>query len=342
MSDLKRISSLPKMPKFAPLNVPFPRRRQTASVAFWMILVPLCIFLFLELLLLSYVTRSIALVYFLWVMQDQAHNQGARRVDWLRKLSLWVWFRDFFPISLRKEADLDPSKKYLFGYHPHGVISLGAFTAIGTEACNVSTLFPGLNIRLLTLESNFKIPFFRDILLALNVASADRKCINHVLGGEPGSAVMLVLGGAAEAMEAKPNTNTLVLKTRLGFIKLALAHGASLVPTFAFGENDIWDQVPNPKGSLVRKFQTIFKSFASFSPILFHGRGIFTYDYGIMPYRRPITVVTGKPIDLPKIEQPTEKELLEYQRQYIAGLQEVYDKYKDEFLPGRKAELIIS
>ncbi|KAI9343964.1 diacylglycerol acyltransferase [Obelidium mucronatum] len=322
------------MPTFAPLSVPFPRRRQTAAVAFWMILVPLFILIFLEMLLLSYVTRSIALVYFLYVMQDKGHNTGARRNEFLRRLSVWVWFRDFFPISLRKEADLDPSKKYIFGYHPHGVLSLGAFTSFGTEACNISTVFPGLNIRLLTLESNFKIPFFRDVLLGLNIASADKKCINYILGSNnPGDSVVL---------KALPNTNTLILKSRLGFIKLALIHGASLVPTFAFGENDIWDQVPNPKGSFVRKFQTMFKDIASFSPILFHGRGIFTYDYGIMPYRRPITVVTGRPIDLPKIENPTEKDLLEYQALYIAGLQAVYNRYKDDLLPGRKKDLIIT
>ncbi|KAJ3076469.1 Diacylglycerol O-acyltransferase 2 [Podochytrium sp. JEL0797] len=339
---MKRIPSLPSMPKFAPLSVPFPRRRQTAAVAFWMILVPLALFIFLEMLLQSYVTRSIALVYLLWILQDKGHRTGGRRNQWVRSLSMWIWFRDFFPISLRKTVDLDPTKKYVFGYHPHGILSLGAFTAFGTEACNISTIFKGLNIRLLTLDSNFVIPIFRDVLLAMNIASADKTSIQSVLSGPAGSSLALVIGGAAEAMEAQPNTNKLILKTRLGFIKLALMHGASLVPTFAFGENDIWDQVPNPKGSAVRKFQTMFKDFASFSPVLFHGRGIFTYDYGIMPHRRPIIVVTGKPIDLPVIEKPTEEDLKKYQKLYIAELQRVYDAYKDELLPGRKSDLVIT
>ncbi|KAI8615210.1 diacylglycerol acyltransferase [Chytriomyces sp. MP71] len=309
-----------------------------------MILVPLCIIVFLEMLLISYITRTIACVYFLYIMQDKGQETGARRIEWLRSLSVWIWLRDFFPISLRKEADLDPSKKYIFGYHPHGIISLGAFTSIATEACDISKVFPGLNIRLLTLESNFKIPFWRDILLFLNVASADKRSIVHVLSNpksQPGDSVMLVLGGAAEAMEAQPYTNRIVLKSRLGFIKLALTHGASLVPTFAFGENDVWDQVPNPRGSYVRQFQNAFKSVASFSPVLFHGRGIFTYDYGIMPYRRAITVVTGVPIDCPKLDTITESDLVEVQKKYIAGLQALYDKYKDELLPTRKEELVI-
>lgn len=32
--------------------------------------------------------------------------------------------KDYFPIALVKTADLDPSKNYVFGYHPHGKKSL--------------------------------------------------------------------------------------------------------------------------------------------------------------------------------------------------------------------------
>ncbi|KAJ3357266.1 Diacylglycerol O-acyltransferase 2 [Entophlyctis luteolus] len=335
---------LPPMPKFAPINVPFPRRRQTAMVAFWMILVPLFLFLFLEMLLFSH-TRTIALVYFLYVLSDKTHEKGARRSETVRRFIGWTWFRDFFPISLRKEVDLDPSKKYIFAYHPHGIISLGAFTSFATEACNISKLFPGLNIRLLTLESNFRIPFWRDLLLALNVASADKSSINYILSNKgvsrPGDSLALVVGGAAEALEARPRETVLVLKTRMGFVKLAIVHGASLVPVFGFGENDVWDQVPNPHGSVVRRFQTMFKDIASFSPVLFHGRGIFTYDYGILPYRKAITVVVGKPIDVVQNETPTDEEIKKYHALYVEGLKELYDRYKDELLPDRKSDLKI-
>ncbi|KAJ3394426.1 Diacylglycerol O-acyltransferase 2 [Entophlyctis sp. JEL0112] len=290
-------------------------------------------------------TRTIALVYFLYVLSDKTHEKGARRSETVRRFIGWTWFRDFFPISLRKEVDLDPSKKYIFAYHPHGIISLGAFTSFATEACNISKLFPGLNIRLLTLESNFRIPFWRDLLLALNVASADKSSINYILSNKgvsrPGDSLALVVGGAAEALEARPRETVLVLKTRMGFVKLAIVHGASLVPVFGFGENDVWDQVPNPHGSVVRRFQTMFKDIASFSPVLFHGRGIFTYDYGILPYRKAITVVVGKPIDVVQNETPTDEEIKKYHALYVEGLKELYDRYKDELLPDRKSDLKI-
>ena len=55
----------------------------------------------------------------------------------------------------------------------------------------------------------------------------------------PGSCLTIVVGGAAESLSARPGTADLVLKRRLGFIKLAIREGADLVPVFSFGENDV-------------------------------------------------------------------------------------------------------
>lgn len=118
---------------------------------------------------------------------------------------------------------------------------------------------------------------------------------------------MLVPGGAAESLYAFPNRYDLVIKRRLGFIKLALKNGASLVPVrrstslsshpvnqimqvIAFGETNVYDQVDNPKGSLIRTFQDFFQKYASFAPPFFHGRGVLQYDFGILPHRRGMCV----------------------------------------------------
>lgn len=39
----------------------------------------------------------------------------------------------YFPISLVKSSDISPSRKYVFGYHPHGIIGMGAIANFGTE-----------------------------------------------------------------------------------------------------------------------------------------------------------------------------------------------------------------
>lgn len=126
-------------------------------------------------------------------------------------------------------------------------------------ATGFSTLFPGLKPHLMTLASNFKIPLYRDLLLALGVCSVSMpSCTNILKQGErvtllgleistymvtstsgPGSALTIVVGGAAESLSAHPGTADLTLKRRMGFIKLAIRQGADLVPVFSFGENDV-------------------------------------------------------------------------------------------------------
>jgi 2-acylglycerol O-acyltransferase 2 len=253
--------------------------------------------------------------------------------------------RDFFPISLVKTVDLDPRKNYVFGYHPHGIISLGAWVNFATEANNFSSLFKGIDLRLLTLATNFNVPIAREVLLcilfnsALGICSVSRRSCDNILTKGPGHSLMIVVGGATESLYAFPGTIDLVVKKRFGFIKVALRTGASLVPVLSFGENDLWDQVPNPPGSLLRKFQQLFQKYMTFAPPVFHGRGIFTYNYGILPHRRQVVSVVGAPIDCPKIANPTVEQVREYQQKYMDGLQDIYDNYKEKYSPGAKKPL---
>ena len=64
-----------------------------------------------------------------------------------------------------------------------------------------------------------------------------------------------------------------------------------LVPCYSFGENELFGQYDNPVGSKTRRFQETFKKLSGFSPPFVHGRGIFNYNFGIMPFRKPITTI---------------------------------------------------
>jgi 2-acylglycerol O-acyltransferase 2 len=91
----------------------------------------------------------------------------------------------------------------------------------------------------LTLESNFKIPFYRDVLLSLGICSVSKTSCRNILAKGPGNAITIVIGGAAESLSAHPGTADLTLKKRFGFVKIAIREGADLVPVFSFGENDV-------------------------------------------------------------------------------------------------------
>lgn len=70
-----------------------------------------------------------------------------------------------FVLQLVKTAALDPSQNYLFGFHPHGVLVVGAFSNFCTEATGFSRLFPGLKPHLLMLPCWFQVPLFRDYIM---------------------------------------------------------------------------------------------------------------------------------------------------------------------------------
>ncbi|GBN73267.1 2-acylglycerol O-acyltransferase 1 [Araneus ventricosus] len=111
---------------------------------------------------------------------------------------------------------------------------------------------------------------------------------------------------------------------------------ASLVPVFAFGENDIFQQAENPKGSSLRQLQDKLKSFLGFSLPFFRGRGMFQYNYGLLPYRKPITVIIGKPIDVEKISEPTEEDIKTLHQKYIDSLTALFEEHKEKYAPGSK------
>ena len=146
--------------------------------------------------------------------------------------------------------------------------------AWGTFACQTSgweLLFPGIDVRLMTLRLNFFIPFFDLYLTFYGVCDASKESINAVFRQGTGKGVALVLGGAKESLDAHPGKVVLFLKNRKGFVKLALEHGAHLVPTFGFGENELYSQIANPEGSLVRNLQEKLQQKLGFAIPLFKG-----------------------------------------------------------------------
>ncbi|KAI3616278.1 diacylglycerol o-acyltransferase [Moniliophthora roreri] len=231
----------------------------------------------------------------------------------------------------------------------------GALATFATEATGFSKAFPGIKPHLLTLASNFKMPFYRDVILAMGICSVSKRSCSNILKAGPGSAITIVVGGAAESLSARPGTADLTLRKRLGFIKVAIQHGyyaekphqmnvfprADLVPVFSFGENDIYEQMPNEKGTTVYALQKKFQSVFGFTLPLFHGRGLLNYNLGLMPYRRQIVAVIGKPIHVTQSDKPHIDEVMRIQKLYIDELTRIWNTYKDQFAKARTRELVI-
>ncbi|KAH9951101.1 DAGAT-domain-containing protein [Amylocystis lapponica] len=289
--------------EFVPSKIPRKRRLQTLAVATWSTNIVWAPFLFFLLLSFPPLWPVIA-AYMVWILCiDKSPECGGR-------------FSPGFSID-------NPS--------------LTSHTGTG-----FSRAYPGIRPHLLTLASNFRIPFYRDILLALGICSVSKSSCSNILKGGPGEAITIVVGGAAESLSARPGTADLTLRKRLS---------ADLVPVFSFGENDasrftcislaIYQQMPNEKGTTVYTLQKKFQNMFGFTLPLFHGRGLLNYNLGLMPYRRRIVAVIGRPIHVKRCEKPTLEEITHVQTQYIEELMHIWHTYKDDFARSRTRELSI-
>ncbi|KAG7496343.1 2-acylglycerol O-acyltransferase 2-A-like [Solea senegalensis] len=321
--------------EFAPLNIPVQRRLQTASVLQWVFsfvaLAQCCLAAFILLLLSDWWILALLYAGWLWLDWDTP-SCGGRRSQWIRSWTIWDYFRDYFPITLVKTVDLDPKKNYIFGFHPHGVLVAGAFANFCTESTGFSCLFPGLRSHLLMLPFWFRVPLFRDYIMCGGLVSSAKSSLSYLVScPEGGQVAVIAVGGAPEALDARPGALKLQIKNRKGFIKLALKHGAQLVPVFSFGENELFDQMENPAGSSLRTLQNRLQSIMGVALPLFHARGVFQYSFGLIPYRKSIHTVVGKPISVTQTPSPSSEDIESLHAIYLQSLTDLFEQHKHTY-----------
>ncbi|KAJ6664789.1 hypothetical protein lerEdw1_005761 [Lerista edwardsae] len=324
----------------------------------------------------------IAAAYLAWLVFDwNTPQKGGRRSSWVRSWAVWRYYRDYFPVRLVKTHNLLTSRNYIFGYHPHGILGMGAFCNFSTEATGVSQKFPGIRTYLATLAGNFRFPILRDYLMFGGICPVTRDSIDYLLSKNgTGNAIVIVVGGRCGIPELHPrqkfrdleeperlcqagfatwkrpfkkglillcwSPSLVVLRGDQHEVYLGIVQGkhcltgtwivspsrADLVPVYSFGENEAYKQVILEEGSWGRWLQKKFQKYIGFAPCLFHGRGLFSGNtWGLLPYSTPITTVVGEPITIPKIENPSLKQVDFYHSLYMSSLIKLFDKYKAKF-----------
>uniref|UniRef100_A0A5F9DRI2 Acyltransferase n=1 Tax=Oryctolagus cuniculus TaxID=9986 RepID=A0A5F9DRI2_RABIT len=296
----------------------------------FLFLVPFAMVLLLFLLF----TRlwPLSVLYLMWIYLDRdTPSQEGRQIMWTKRWRIWKHQRDYFPIKLVKTAELPPSQNYVLGSHPHGIMSTGAFCNFTTECNAFSQRFPGLQPWLATLAGLFYLPVFRDYIMAVGLRPVSRHSLDFVLSQpQRGQAVVIVIGGAQESLYSAPGRNCLALKRHKGFVRLALRHGASLVPVYSFGENDTFKGMNFSKGSWQYLCQVIFKKIVGFPPCIFWGRGLFSPNsWGLLPLPIPITTVVGGPIPVPQCSSPSQEQVDHYHRLYMDALERLFEEHKE-------------
>uniref|UniRef100_A0A803VJZ6 Acyltransferase n=1 Tax=Ficedula albicollis TaxID=59894 RepID=A0A803VJZ6_FICAL len=306
------------------LAVPWPSQRDVGS-ALQLLAVLQWVLSFLllgivSLLLLIYLLFTslwlIPVLYLAWIIFDwDTPEKGVLAVSPL--------------LPLVKTHDLSPRHNYIIGSHPHGILCVGAFCNFITGSTGFEELFPGIRSSLTTLAGNFRLPVFREYLM-----SGGERCLpcpaRVGLRESAGNAVAIVIGGAAESLSCRPGVTTLILRNRKGFVRMALRHGAFLVPSFSFGENDLFRQVVFEEGSWMRSIQRRFQKMMGFAPCLFYGRGLTSCRSRV-----------GEPLAVPKVENPSRELVDRYHELYISALLKLFNENKTKYGLSESDELHI-
>jgi len=225
------------------------------------------------------------------------------------------------PVFLKPPSKgVDPSKQHVVVWHPHGAYTTMAFMHTGyhTVTAQPLTWFPGIAPVL------FNVPFFRETALMLNARSVTAKTLEKV--AEAGLNVGVQPGGIPEQLQSDHRREIAVFPPRLGFVRLAMRHGADLLPAYIFGENQAY---------------TTYEWGRKFSQLAYKTLGVplvpITGRWGLpwlVPNKVDVHVCWGNAVSVgPKNADPTDAQVEEVFARYVAELRRVFDENKDACLP---------
>ncbi|XP_058906178.1 acyl-CoA wax alcohol acyltransferase 2 [Kogia breviceps] len=279
-----------------------------------------------------------------WLAFDwKTPERGGCRFTCIRHWCLWKQCCDYFPLQLLKTHDLSPSLNCILTHHPHGLMSHSCFGHFATEKSGFSKIFPGITPYILTLGAFFWVPFLREYVMSTGAYSVSQSSMDFLLTRRgTGNMLIMVVSGLAECRYSLPGSTTLVLKNRTGFVRTALRHGVALIPAYAFGETELYNQQIFTPGGFVNHFQKWFQSMVHIYPCAFYGHGFIENSWGLLPYARPVTNIVGKPLPLPKIENPSKETVVKYHMVYIDALHKLFGQYKTKFGFSETQELVLT
>lgn len=201
----------------------------------------------------------------------------------------------------------------IFCVQPHGVFSFGGASAGVTWAKN---WWHPATIPTAVASSVSATPLVKHLVGLFGTCDAATKPMTKRLSA--GKSCVLYIGGIAELFLASGSSETLYVKKRKGFIKLALRSGAEVVPVYFLGNTSVLSVVSN----------RMLRGFARRTGVTL------TWFWGwrgtLLPRPNKILGVLGKPLGLPStpIPEPTAEEIDHWHGRYMEEVRRIFDTYK--------------
>jgi len=233
----------------------------------------------------------------------------------LRRMRFWEVVVSYFEPEVWQTSTLPDSTK-LFCFMPHGIFPFGQ--ALGL----VSWLNDSFqNMRPAVADVMVKTPGVGHFMTMLGCVSVSRKSMEAAIEREDN--ICLVPGGITEMFEASDQACQLLhLRSRKGFVRLALKHGIPLVPVYCFGNNETLHLCSISKHRVVRWLSRRL----GVAFLLFWGRWFLP-----IPFRVPLRYAVGDAIIVPKLANATKEEVDQWHAKFVDATVSLYDQYKHKY-----------
>ena len=191
---------------------------------------------------------------------------------------------------------------------PHGVVPLGDI--LGCLTCPLGP------INGLGAPAALRAPLWGKLLRQMGLVSCEKESAIRFMNEGQGRSIGVMPGGIAEIFLTNDDTEGAFLLKRKGFCKLAIQAGRPLVPCYTFGNTQVFHCLT---GSFLRRLSAILR----ISVTLFWGR------WGLpVPFRKPILLCCGAPIDVVQCDNPTQKQIDALHTTFLEAMQELFDAHK--------------
>jgi hypothetical protein len=251
----------------------------------------------------SMTTRLILLI--LYILQFFINEKNKKYLNFLNSFGIVDYFRSY---TLIIEQEIGKDHSLICG-HPHGIICFGGGLMMMTDALE------SLDFTCCVTRFLMYLPISGIFVRLLGFKGANHQQFISLL--KKGRNVFFLPGGFECAASTNHTKDRAFIKNRIGFIKYALQNGYKIYPMYTFNEN---------------KTYYTFNFFESLRLVLTKLKipgCIFIGKYLIYPKDDlDLLTVIGKPLVLPKIDNPSKEDVIYYHKLYVKSLEDVYMKYK--------------